>query len=189
VLDYACGPGTITSALYGRATEFVGIDLSDNMVKAYNDRFAESEQQSGTITRTAKAVVGDLLNSKGPSESISGPEFSDFDLAIVGYGFHHFEDLDVATSRLASRLKPGGVLAIVDLVTHAKLEANDPSKDIVAHHGFGEEEVKHIFGKAGLVDVAVREMEVMVEMKRPGMREGEPGKMRKVFLGRGRKPA
>ena len=42
VLDYACGPGTITSILAGHATEFAGIDLSENMVKAYNERFAST---------------------------------------------------------------------------------------------------------------------------------------------------
>ena len=30
VLDYACGPGSITHALGSRATEYVGIDLSEN---------------------------------------------------------------------------------------------------------------------------------------------------------------
>ena len=137
----------------------------------------------------AKAYVGDLLSSKGPSESISGPEFFDFDLAVVGYGFHHFEDLDIATSRLASRLKPGGVLLIVDFVTHARLQDGDAVKHIVAHHGFGEEEVKSIFGTAGLVDVGVLEMEGTIEMKKPGAGDNEPGHKRKVFIGRGRKPA
>ncbi len=200
MLDYACGPGTITAALLGRASEFVGVDVSENMVKAYNERFAGSgsesgsKQQSGgtggTITRSAKAFVGDLLDSRrGPSESISGAEFFDFDLVVVGYGFHHFEDLDIAADRLASRLKPGGVLMMVDLVTHAKVEGADSNKHIIAHHGFGEEEVKAIFGRAGLVDVRVLEMDGEVEMKKPGAGKDEPGHRRKVFLGRGRKPA
>lgn len=189
VLDYACGPGTMTSAFHGHATEFVGVDLSENMVKAYNERFAESDRPSRGLTRSAKAFVGDLFDSSGPSKSISGPEFFDFDLAVVGYGFHHFEDLNVATTRLASRLKPGGVLLIVDFVTHAKLEEGHPAKHTVAHHGFGEEEVKSLFGRAGLVDVGVLEMEGTIEMKKAGAGDDEPGYKRNVFLGRGRKPA
>jgi SAM-dependent methyltransferase len=188
VLDYACGPGTITSILQGHATEFIGVDLSANMVKTYNEKFAESNQQSGTVTQKAQAFVGDLLDSRGPSESISGSGFFDFDLAVVGYGFHHFEDLDIATSRLASRLKPGGVLLIVDFVTHARLEGGDPNDHIIAHHGFGEKEVRSLLGRAGLVDVGVLEMEGAIEMKKPGAGEDEPGQKRKVFLGRGRKP-
>ena len=189
VLDYACGPGTITSALQGHATEFVGVDVSENMVKAYNEKFTASDQQSGTITHTAEAFMGNLLDSNGPSESVSGTQFFNFDLAVVGYGFHHFENLEVATSRLAARLKPGGVLLIVDFMTHSKLEAGHPAKNTVAHHGFGEDKVKSLFGKAGLVDVDIVKMEGTIEIKKPGAKDDEPGQKREVFLGRGRKPA
>jgi SAM-dependent methyltransferase len=187
VLDYACGPGTITSILQGYATEFVGVDLSGNMVKEYNRKFAETVQQSGSITQKAEAFVGDLLDSKGPSDSVSETKFSDFDLAVVGYGFHHFQDLNIATSRLVSRLKPGGVLLIVDFFTHAKEDGN-PAKNTIAHHGFGEEEVKRIFGNAGLRDVGMLEMEGTIWMKKPGAGVGGPAPSRKVFMGRGRKP-
>lgn len=189
VLDYACGPGTITSALQGHATEFVGVDVSKNMVKAYNEKFTASDQQGDTITQTAEAFVGNLLDNNGPSESVSGTRFFNFDLAVVGYGFHHFENLEVATSRLAARLKPGGVLLIVDFMTHAKLEARHPSQNTAAHHGFGEDEVKSLFRKAGLVDVDIAKMEGTIEIKQHGAKDGEPGQKREVFLGRGRKPA
>lgn len=197
VLDYACGPGTVTAVLQGYATEVVGVDVSENMVKAYNERFAVAEQQqqrdgNGVVVgnaRVAEAFVGDLLESTGPSESISSPRFFGFDLAVVGLGFHHFENLDLATSRLVSRLKPGGVLLIVDFVTHAALKHGDPGKHIVAHQGFGEEEVRSVFGRAGLVDVAIVEMEGMVEIKGAGVKEDQLGQKRKVFLGRGKKPA
>lgn len=189
ILDYACGPGTVTTVLQGHATEIIGIDLSENMVKAYNQTFVESDQHDVTVSRAPKAFVGDLLDAKGPSESISSSEFFNFDLVVVGYGFHHFEDLDMAASRLASRLKPGGVLLIVDFLPHAKFEAGNPAKNTVAHHGFGEEDVKVIFGRAGLVDVEIREMEGFIELKRRDAGDDVPGEKRRVFLGRGTKPA
>lgn len=188
VLDYACGPGTITGILQEYVTEFVGVDLSENMVKEYNRRFAETVQQSGSITQKSEAFIGNLLDSKGLSESVSDSKFFDFDLAVVGYGFHHFQDLDIATSRLVSRLKPGGVLLILDFLTHEKEEGN-PAKNTIAHHGFGEEDVQRIFGKAGLTDVAILEMEGTIWMKKPGAADGGPSPGRKVFMGRGKKPA
>ncbi len=81
------------------------------------------------------------------------------------------------------------MLLIVDFVTHAKLEAGNPAKNTVAHHGFGEDEVMSLFGKAGLVDVAIVKMQGTIEIKKPGAKDDEPGQKRKVFLGRGRKPA
>ena len=76
VLDYACGPGTITNALDNRATEYVGVDLSDGMVKAYNTRF----NQDGTSSQNfkARAVVGNLLEEQPPTH-LSSPEFFNFD--------------------------------------------------------------------------------------------------------------
>lgn len=189
VLDYACGPGTFTSMLQGFATEIVGVDLSENMVKTYNDRFAGFDQHDGTLSRTPKAFVGNLLDDRGPSESIQGPEFFDFDLVVVGYAFHHFADLHVAASRLVSRLKSGGVLLIVDFLTHEKMDEENPARDTVAHHGFGKEEVEVIFKRAGLVDVGTLEMEGVIEPKKHGAGEDMPRGKRKGFLGRGKKPA
>jgi SAM-dependent methyltransferase len=179
VLDYACGPGTITSILAGHATEFVGIDLSPNMATAYNNRFASSSD-----SLNAKAVVGDLLSPEGPSPTISGPEYHDFDLAAVGFGFHHFDDLLLATSRLVSRLKPGGVFVIADFVTHAKIASH--AEHTIAHHGFGEEEVHKIFTGAGLVDVGVLTIPEPVKI----VFKGGDGKEhhRQVFLAKGKKP-
>lgn len=52
-------------------------------------------------------------------ENFRGDKFSGFDLAVVGLGFHHFDDPDLAAKRLAARLKPGGVLLIIDFLSYA----------------------------------------------------------------------
>lgn len=111
VLDYACGPGTITNILLGHATEFLGVDLSENMVNEYNKRFT-STSNDGKSKVNAKAVVGDLIAPDGPTDSTFPSEYFGFDLAVVGFGFHHFQDLKRATERLVSRLKPGGVFMV-----------------------------------------------------------------------------
>jgi SAM-dependent methyltransferase len=178
VLDYACGPGTVTAILAGHATEFVGIDLSANMVKAYNDRFASSSDVN------AKAVVGDLFSPTDSNPSLSDPLFHGFDLAAIGFGFHHFDDLPLATARLVARLKPGGVFMIADFVTHAKVASH--AEHTIAHHGFGEEEVRNIFTGAGLVDFGYLEIPGPVKM----VFKGGDGKEhhRQVFLAKGKKP-
>ncbi|KIW26924.1 uncharacterized protein PV07_06712 [Cladophialophora immunda] len=200
VLDYACGPGTITHALGARATEYVGIDLSENMVKAYNVRFNPDRPSTVTTsssadgaaglddrldeTLTARAVVGNLLDPKDPSPPhLSAPEFFNFDLVAVGLGFHHFQDIQLATQRLVERLRPGGVFLILDFVTHAMEESPDPAKQgvahTVAHAGFSEEELKRYFANAGLTAFAVVKMDDEVLIR------GEA--KRRPFLARGQK--
>ena len=150
VLDYACGPGTVTNALSNHATEYVGIDISEGMLDAYNTRFTKDASPSQKFT--ARGVVGNLIE-EAPPEHLSGPEFFNFDLAVVGAGFHHFDNVQLATNRLAERLKPGGVLAIIDFI--AWEAEGDEHKHQIAHNGFTEEGVKKMFGTAGLVDVGI----------------------------------
>ncbi|RMZ92278.1 hypothetical protein DV736_g495, partial [Chaetothyriales sp. CBS 134916] len=171
VLDYACGPGTITNAFGARAAEYQGIDLSDKMVEAYNARFQPESDFNAT------AIVGNLLTEDRRSEHLSDPKFFNFDLAAIGLGFHHFENLELCLQRLTERIKPGGTLIIVDFLTH---EPEARFHKIVAHHGFSQGQIKQLFEEAGLVDVdiVVMDGEVLMHDRMP----------RKVFAARARQP-
>lgn len=170
VLDYACGPGTVTAILGGRATEWRGLDLSGEMCKAYNERF------TGETAFSAHAVQGNLLK-EGGGDAFQGPEWWDFDMVDIGLGFHHFEDLAGATRTLVERVRPGGVFMIVDLVSH---EMEEEHKHIVAHAGFSFEKVKSLFEGEGLTDVEWKVIDHDVKL-----RDKSP---RRVFVARGRKP-
>jgi SAM-dependent methyltransferase len=89
---------------------------------------------------------GNLLDPAAPSESIQGDHFHNFDVAAVGLGFHHFPDPELAAVRLVDRLRPGGVLFLVEFVSHAPDAWTNPT---VMHHGFTEERMRDIFEKAG----------------------------------------
>lgn len=175
VLDYACGPGTITNILAGRVTEFIGMDISPGMVAEYNERFSSmdstTQDSSTTPTTTDSNSTAEKLNAKayhanlfaplGPTSpsgtiDLTSPQFNNFNLVAVGFGYHHFEDLPLVTSRLVERLAPNGVLMILDFFSHAKDEViDDESVNTIAHHGFTEAQVKGLFGGVGLVDVKV----------------------------------
>lgn len=191
VLDYACGPGTITQALAGRATEYIGLDLSENMVKAYNLRFNPAADQCAANPPedgeeeeklNAHAEVGNLLDPAGTPAAFDGPKYKDFELVAVGLGFHHFKDLDLTMSRLLERLKPGGVFLIVDFVSHGALkhDENNPAAHTVAHNGFSEERLKQIFESAGLTDFGMRVFGEKVMLRGLNPRE--------LLLAKGRKP-
>lgn len=192
VLDYACGPGTMTHALAGKATEYIGVDISENMVKAYNLRFNPEPPTDATATRSsddvmdeslnAQAVVGNLLAESGTPESLDGAKFHDFDLVVIGGGYHHFADLTRATARLVARLKPGGVLLVLDFATHGlgESEKNHPAASMIAHHGFNEQQLQGFFEGAGLIDFKMKKSGQSMKMR--GIEPREP------LLARGRKP-
>ncbi|KAK3109289.1 hypothetical protein LTR53_017613, partial [Teratosphaeriaceae sp. CCFEE 6253] len=139
LLDYACGTGAITKALGPYVTTIRGVDISENMVDLYN----EAARSSGLEPERANAVVGNLLAETIP-EQLSGPDYEQFDVAVIGLGFHHFEDPALAIKRLTERLKPAtGVLVIIDFLPF-KSEAQQEPKEGEHHpHGAGAPDMTH----------------------------------------------
>ncbi|KAI0434810.1 S-adenosyl-L-methionine-dependent methyltransferase [Xylaria sp. FL1042] len=169
LLDYACGTGMMSRALAPYMTQCVGMDVSEKMVAAYNIR-AENQ---GLSPEEMHAVLGDLA-SENVDGLLSSPELSNFDIAVVGGGFHHFGNPELAAKRLVERLKPGGVLLIWDFLPHGpphrhqhhhhhhghhnaghageKKDGKEGGHDVyhsVMHHGFSEERMREIFTVAG----------------------------------------
>ena len=108
----------------------LGIDISPNMVAIYNTR----ARTAGLPTTTINAVVGDLFARPQPTE-LSGPEYQGFDLATVGFGFHHFEDVVHAARSLKERLRPGGVLVINDFLEGGDVRADENGDPIQGSEG------------------------------------------------------
>jgi SAM-dependent methyltransferase len=163
----------VTSALSSVATAFIGLDISDNMVAAYNARFSGEKPEKKL---NAHAEVGNLLSNEDV-KSLEAPELFGFDVAAVGLGFHHFENVELATIKLMERLRPGGVLLIIDWLEHGGLDG--PATHTVAHHGFSEKRVKQLFESAGLVEVDIMTMQKDVLVR---------GSSRRPFLAKGIKP-
>ena len=82
------------------------------MVAKYNARAAEA----GLSAEQMSAVRADLLaaDPAASEPAIQGDEFFDFDVAVVANAMHHFKDPKLAVERLVGRLKPGGVLVVLD---------------------------------------------------------------------------
>jgi len=107
----------MNQALGPYVSQTVGIDLSINMATAYNT----IANEQGLSNEEMSASVGNLLDASDPAPAhFSGAKYFNFDIAVVGLGFHHFEDPALAAKRLAERLKTGGVLLIIDFLPHDK---------------------------------------------------------------------
>lgn len=165
-------------------TQCVGIDLSENMVAEYN----KSVVNQGIRSSEMHAVIGNLLSPSDPSPaSLSSPEFFNFDIAAVGVGFHHFDDPVFAAKQLVARLKPGGILFIIDFLPHPKMDLyNSPATHTVVHLGFSEEDVRRMFDEAG-VGGDFRYVIVGKEIVFTHAKEEGKSIVRSVFMARGEK--
>ncbi|KAF2479679.1 S-adenosyl-L-methionine-dependent methyltransferase [Neohortaea acidophila] len=131
LLDYACGTGSVTKAYGPLVTKVIGVDISPNMVQLYNQEAASAGLQPEQV----RAVAGDLFADEVPAE-LNTAEFYNFDVIVVGLGFHHFENPVLAIQRLSERLKAGrGVLMIIDFLPFEN-EAEDGANGTIKHAGF-----------------------------------------------------
>lgn len=148
------------------------------MVREYNAR-ATSQ---GFSPSEMFATAGNLLDPSGPSASLLGPDFHDFDLAVSSMAFHHLENPALATKRLVERLKPGtGVILIIDSLPHSMEDVPHEFVPIIAHHGFSKDNMETLFKEAGCDNFDFVVVEEPVKM-------GDDMKMeRQAFMARGRR--
>ena len=180
LLDYACGTGSITKALGPLVTTIRGIDISENMVQKYN----EAAQSAGIKPEQINAVLGDLLADEVPAH-LNTKEYQEFDLAVIGLGFHHFDNPVRAVQRLSERLKSGtGVLLIIDFLPfddEQDTETTDPWKGTVKTRGFARANIEKLYKLAGLEKFSFSLVD------EPAILETKDGgtKKRSIFIARG----
>jgi demethylmenaquinone methyltransferase/2-methoxy-6-polyprenyl-1,4-benzoquinol methylase len=97
VLDACCGTGELALAARARGGDVTGLDFSEGMLK-------RARRKSDGV----EWIRGDLLRLPFANET--------FDAATVGFGVRNVEDLDGALRELRRVLKPGGRLAILEIV-------------------------------------------------------------------------
>ena len=109
VLDVACGPGIVTAALAARALEVVALDLTPQMLE-------KARERCGKAGRT------NVLFKEGSATALPFADAS-FDAVITRLSFHHFLEPYAALKEMLRVLRPGGTVAIADIVS-----AEEPDK-------------------------------------------------------------
>ena len=183
LLDYACGTGSITKIMGPWVTTIRGIDISENMVQKYN----EAARSSDIPPERVNAVVGDLFAEEVP-EHLKAEEYYNFDLAVIGLGFHHFENPVLAVQRIAERLRPGtGTLLIIDFLPFDDEQQNseDPWTGTIKTRGFARANIEKLYKLAKLEKFSFSLVDEPAVME---TKEGET-KKRSIFIARGRKEA
>lgn len=154
VLDFACGTGLVSEALAPYAKQIIGVDISPDMVRVYNEKM----YNHGIPKEEMQAIVADIME---PGQA-PVPEFQNFDAAVASMCYHHLEDTARATKALASRLRSGGRLYVIDLERQQGesdqwfdnwSDEKKRSAGVVHLGGINRSAMKKEFEDAGLKDV------------------------------------
>jgi ArsR family transcriptional regulator len=133
IADLGAGEGTISQLLAQRATKVIAVDNSDKMVE-YGTRLASEHG------------VGNLEYRKGDLEALP-VEDGAVDLAFFSQSLHHARHPARAVAEAYRILKPGGQVAILDLLKHRFEQARELYADLWL--GFSEVELREYLRKAG----------------------------------------
>ena len=105
--------GLISQSLIPHASKVIGLDTSQAMVDVYNQKAMNHD-----VSIKMHALCTDILSSSEIPQ-----ELQDVDVVVCSMAYHHIEDIDRASKVLASLLKKGGHLLVVDL-----LQSRSPSQ-------------------------------------------------------------
>jgi len=137
VADLGAGEGAFSLLLAQRAQQVIAIDNSDRMV----------ELGSALAKKTG---VTTLEYRKGDLEAVPIADGS-VDLALFSQSLHHALHPARAVGEAWRILRPGGRIAILDLVQHRFAEARELYADVWL--GFSEVELEKLLTKAGFGNV------------------------------------
>lgn len=137
IADLGAGEGTVSQLLAQRAERVIAVDNSENMVN-YGVALAREHGVTNLDYR-----LGDLENLPIDAATV--------DIAFFSQSLHHAPHPERAVAEAWRILKPGGRIAILDLVRHNFERARELYADLWL--GFPEVELREYLRAAGFVNV------------------------------------
>ena len=167
VLEYGCGTGMVSRAISPHVSKILAVDTSPRMLEVLRKK--AEEENIGNIAILAHDLTLHPLPDK------------DFDLVMSSMTLHHIPNVESLLQQFFAVLKPGGFLAVADLVTEDGSFHDDNTG--VAHHGINPETVRAILAKNQGQDIGVQEIHIMEKPRGNGAIQKYP-----IFLAWCRKP-
>lgn len=103
VLDLGCGAGHVSFQVAPLVAEVVAYDLSQQMLDV-------------VATAATERGLGNIVTERGVAERLPFADAS-FDFVFSRYSAHHWSDLGLALREVRRVLKPGGVVAFIDVMS------------------------------------------------------------------------
>jgi ubiquinone/menaquinone biosynthesis C-methylase UbiE len=137
IADLGAGEGTVSQLLASRAARVIAIDNSEKMVE-FGSELAR------------KHGIKNLEYRLGELEKLPIGDAS-VDLALFSQSLHHAQHPEKAIGEAWRILKPGGRIAVLDLVKHHFEQARDLYADL--HLGFAESELQRLLRTCGFEQI------------------------------------
>lgn len=103
VLDVAAGTGHLSRAIAPHVKQVVALDTTAEML-------IEGRRQA------EQDGIGNILFEQGLAEDLPYPNGT-FDVVVSRFAIHHFEDPNLPIEEMARVCRPGGKVAVIDLVS------------------------------------------------------------------------
>lgn len=109
------------------------------------DKYRATAADLGLDESRMIAVQGDLLAPvvQPTTPVLSEEELGGFDVVAICMALHHVDDVELATKRLAERLRPGGVLLIIDWATRNSSEGAEQQHHPILSSLSGNHQHRH----------------------------------------------
>lgn len=159
VADLGCGTGNAAEHLAPCVKRVYAVDQSDTMLEAARKRLADHDN--------VRFVRSDLERVQLEDGSV--------DAAVAILVLHHLERPSLAIGEMSRILRPGGVVLLVEMVTHTRTEFR--TKMGHTHLGFDPNEMQSMLTRAGLSGASTQFLATDPDAKGPG-----------IFVARAEKP-
>ncbi|WP_456452371.1 class I SAM-dependent methyltransferase, partial [Hydrogenimonas sp.] len=137
LLDFGAGTGLLTRRLLPFVGRITAVDTSQGML-------AKLRETLGDEAGRVESIHGDIMEHACDAC---------YDGIVSSMTMHHIADTDALMRRLYALLKPGGFLAVADLMPEDGT-FHDHGNDGVHHFGFEEVSLTNLAKKAGFEAVA-----------------------------------
>ena len=105
------------------------------------NKFNAEAREAGTSEAQMRAVRGDLLAP--PGGLLEDREFYGFDLAVMSMALHHVDDPKAMIAKLVERVKPGGIVVIIDWVVSDEVPFGSHGNHGMNTHGHEQPQSSH----------------------------------------------
>lgn len=164
-MEYGCGTGLLSFALYKDLGHITLVDNSKGMLKVLEEKIKKAN------VHNMKAVLHDFESDK----PISGT----FDIIYSMLVIHHIKNINNIFSMFFNQLKKNGYLCLIDLDIE---DGSFHSDGFTGHKGFEREEFAHNLEKAGFKDIKLENCCTITQKIEKGINKFT------LFLSTSRKP-